>query len=63
MELFLTLQLYLDTTELFNIEILYLYSTELADLELFEYIEYFKIEMLWTIKQWTPSKVNCLKHN
>ena len=47
MELFLTLNLYLQLTELFNIELflhltvckqnLYLYLTELAELELFEY--------------------------
>ena len=40
MELFLTLELYLYSTELFNIELfwqnLYLYSTELFELELFD---------------------------
>ena len=46
MELFLTLKLYLNKTDLFNIELfwhltmckqnLYLYETELAELELFE---------------------------
>ena len=40
-----------------------LYWTELAELELFEWDEWFEVEMFLTVELCTHAKLNCLKWN